>query len=175
MAQPVARSKVRSRKDGSAVPLDDLDRKVLNLMQGQFPLAPRPYAAVAEKAEVTEAEVMARVQRLLDEQPRVQRMPGQRPLAGQVRIGVGTGARIAAPRQLGQPASVRGAEPGLRARADPPDVGKPSLQQHDQHGGDDGRRRPASVTVPSHARIVQRARAQRNGSRPNRDAVVVSP
>ena len=59
--------KVRSRKDGSAVPLDDLDRKLLNLMQGQFPLAPRPYAAVAEKAEVTEAEVMARVQRLLDD------------------------------------------------------------------------------------------------------------
>ena len=57
--------KVRSRKDGSAVPLDDLDRKLLNLMQGQFPLAPRPYAAVAEQAEVTEAEVMARVQRLL--------------------------------------------------------------------------------------------------------------
>ena len=59
--------KVRSRKDGSAVPLDDLDRKLLNLMQGQFPLAPRPYAAVAEKAEVTEDEVMARVQRLLDD------------------------------------------------------------------------------------------------------------
>jgi siroheme decarboxylase len=59
--------KVRARKDGSAVPLDDLDRKLLNLMQGQFPLAPRPYAAVAEKAEVTEAEVMARVQRLLDD------------------------------------------------------------------------------------------------------------
>jgi len=59
--------KVRSRKDGSAVPLDDLDRKLLNLMQGQFPLAPRPYAAVAAKAEVTEAEVMARVQRLLDD------------------------------------------------------------------------------------------------------------
>jgi len=39
--------KVRSRKDGSAVPLDDLDRKLLNLMQGQFPLAPRPYAAAA--------------------------------------------------------------------------------------------------------------------------------
>ena len=59
--------KVRSRKDGSAVPLDDLDRKLLNLMQGQFPLAPRPYAAVAEKAEVTEDEVLARVRRLLDD------------------------------------------------------------------------------------------------------------
>jgi DNA-binding Lrp family transcriptional regulator len=40
---------------------------VLNLMQGSFPLAPRPYAAVAAEAEVTEAEVMARVTRLLDE------------------------------------------------------------------------------------------------------------
>jgi siroheme decarboxylase len=57
--------KARSRKDGSAVPLDDLDRRVLNLMQGQFPLQPRPYAAVAAKAEVTEAEVLARVERLL--------------------------------------------------------------------------------------------------------------
>jgi siroheme decarboxylase len=59
--------KVRSRKDGSAVPLDDLDRKLLNLMQGQFPLQPRPYAAVAAKAEVTEDKVMARVRRLLDD------------------------------------------------------------------------------------------------------------
>ena len=57
--------KARSRKDGSAVPLDDLDRRVLNLMQGSFPLEPRPYAAVAAKAGVTEDEVMARVQRLL--------------------------------------------------------------------------------------------------------------
>ena len=59
--------KVRSRKDGSAVPLDDLDRTLLNLMQGAFPLHPRPFAAVAEKAQITEAEVMARVQRLLDD------------------------------------------------------------------------------------------------------------
>jgi DNA-binding Lrp family transcriptional regulator len=57
--------KVRSRKDGAAVPLDDLDRKLLNLMQGSFPLEPRPYAAVAAKAEVTEEEVMARIKRLL--------------------------------------------------------------------------------------------------------------
>ena len=34
--------KVRSRKDGAAVPLDELDKKLLNLMQGSFPLAPRP-------------------------------------------------------------------------------------------------------------------------------------
>jgi DNA-binding Lrp family transcriptional regulator len=59
--------KVRERKGGSAVPLDDTDRKVLNLMQGSFPLQPRPYAAVAAKAQISEDEVLARVQRLLDD------------------------------------------------------------------------------------------------------------
>jgi DNA-binding Lrp family transcriptional regulator len=59
--------KIRSRKDGAAAPIDDVDRKVLNLMQGKFPLEPKPYAAVAQLAGLTEAEVMARVQRLLDD------------------------------------------------------------------------------------------------------------
>jgi siroheme decarboxylase len=59
--------KTRSRKDGAAIALDDLDRKLLNLMQGSFPLAPRPFAAVADAAEVAESEVLTRVQRLLDE------------------------------------------------------------------------------------------------------------
>src|SRR4051794_41569703 len=36
-------------------------------MQGSFPLESRPYAAVAAAAELTEADVMARVQRLLDD------------------------------------------------------------------------------------------------------------
>ena len=56
-----ATPKVRSRKDGAAVPLDDLDRRLLNLMQGSFPIEPRPYARVAERAEVPEDEVLARV------------------------------------------------------------------------------------------------------------------
>jgi DNA-binding Lrp family transcriptional regulator len=59
--------KVRTRKDGAAVPLDDVDRKLLNLMQGRFPLQPRPYAAVAAEAGIPEEEVLARVQRLLDD------------------------------------------------------------------------------------------------------------
>jgi siroheme decarboxylase len=59
--------KIRSRKDGSAAPIDDVDRKVLNLMQGKFPLQTRPYAAVAQLAGLGEDEVMARVQRLLDD------------------------------------------------------------------------------------------------------------
>jgi DNA-binding Lrp family transcriptional regulator len=65
VARPVA--KVRSRKDGSAVPLDELDKRLLNLLQGSFPLAPRPYAGVAELAGVSEEEVLRRARRLLDE------------------------------------------------------------------------------------------------------------
>ena len=37
-----ARPKLRSRKHGAAIPLDELDKRLLNLMQGQFPIAPRP-------------------------------------------------------------------------------------------------------------------------------------
>ncbi|HEY7933016.1 MAG TPA: AsnC family transcriptional regulator [Solirubrobacteraceae bacterium] len=59
--------KTRSRKDGAAIALDDLDRKLLNLMQGSFPLAPKPYEAVARAAALAEAQVLERVQRLLDE------------------------------------------------------------------------------------------------------------
>jgi DNA-binding Lrp family transcriptional regulator len=49
------------------VPLDELDKKLLNLMQGRFPIEPRPYARVAELAEVPEEEVLRRVQHLIDE------------------------------------------------------------------------------------------------------------
>ncbi len=59
-------AKVRSRKDGSAIPLDDLDRKLLNLLQGRFPLAERPFAHVAQLAEVDEDEVLRRTKRLVD-------------------------------------------------------------------------------------------------------------
>src|SRR5450755_2989154 len=59
--------KLRSRKEGAAIALDDLDKRLLNLMQGQFPIAPRPYQHVASQASITEDEVMARVQRLLEE------------------------------------------------------------------------------------------------------------
>ena len=61
-----AGSKTRSRKDGAAIALDELDRKLLNLMQGSFPIAPRPYRHVAEQGGVSEREVMDRVQHLLD-------------------------------------------------------------------------------------------------------------
>jgi len=63
---PVAQPKVRSRKDGSAIPLDETDKKLLNLMQGSFDLTARPFAHVAQLAGVPEDEVLTRVERLLD-------------------------------------------------------------------------------------------------------------
>jgi DNA-binding Lrp family transcriptional regulator len=62
----MAGMKVRSRRDGAAIPLDEIDKKLLNLMQGSFDLCTRPFAHVAGLAGVPEDEVMARVQRLLD-------------------------------------------------------------------------------------------------------------
>lgn len=59
--------KIRSRKDGAAVPLSDLDRKLLNQMQGSFPLDQRPYARVAEALGIEEAQVMADIKRLLSD------------------------------------------------------------------------------------------------------------
>ena len=62
-----ATPKVRSRKDGAAVPLSDRDRQLLDLMQGSFPIAERPYAEVATAMGISEDEVLADVQRLLDD------------------------------------------------------------------------------------------------------------
>jgi siroheme decarboxylase len=59
--------KLRSRKHGAAIALDDFDKRLLNLMQGSFPIAPRPYQHVAAEAGVTEDEVIERVQRLLEQ------------------------------------------------------------------------------------------------------------
>jgi siroheme decarboxylase len=66
-ARGPASPKLRSRKYGAAIPLDELDKKLLNLMQGKFPLVPRPYEAVAQLAETSEDEVMRRVQHLIGE------------------------------------------------------------------------------------------------------------
>jgi DNA-binding Lrp family transcriptional regulator len=62
----MAGMKVRSRRDGAAIPLDEADKKLLNLMQGSFELTRRPFAHVAGLAGLTEDDVMTRVQRLLD-------------------------------------------------------------------------------------------------------------
>jgi len=62
----MASVKVRSRKGGAAIPLDEADKRLLNLMQGSFALTRRPFVHVAGLAGLTEDDVMARVARLLD-------------------------------------------------------------------------------------------------------------
>ena len=64
---PQPKPKIRSRKDGAAVPLDETDKRLMNLLQSRFPLAAEPFAPVAEEAELDLAETMQRTQRLLDE------------------------------------------------------------------------------------------------------------
>jgi DNA-binding Lrp family transcriptional regulator len=52
------------------VALEDIDRRLLNLMQGSFPIDERPYRHVARLAALdgfAEADAMARVQRLLEQ------------------------------------------------------------------------------------------------------------
>jgi DNA-binding Lrp family transcriptional regulator len=63
----LASLKVRSRKDGAAAPLDELDKRLLNLLQGSFPLSPRPYAEIGRLAGIDEEEVLRRTQRLMDD------------------------------------------------------------------------------------------------------------
>ena len=62
-----ATPKLRSRKDGAARALDDTDRKLLNLLQGSFPLEPRPFARIGELAGLSEDDVLGRTQNLLDD------------------------------------------------------------------------------------------------------------
>jgi siroheme decarboxylase len=61
-----ATPKLRTRTHGAAIPLEDADRRLLNLMQGSFPIAPRPYAGVAELGGLGEEEALARVRHLLE-------------------------------------------------------------------------------------------------------------
>jgi len=62
-----ATPKLRSRKDGAAVPLDDTDKRLMNLLQSSFPLHREPFGEVAAKADLDTEEAMSRTQRLLDE------------------------------------------------------------------------------------------------------------
>ena len=62
----VPQSKARSRKDGSAIPLDETDKRLMNLLQSKFPLDPEPFALLASQAELELDDVLGRTQRLLD-------------------------------------------------------------------------------------------------------------
>ncbi len=62
----VPQSKARSRKDGAAIPLDETDKRLMNLLQSSFPLDPEPFASVAGAAELELDDVLARTKRLLE-------------------------------------------------------------------------------------------------------------
>jgi DNA-binding Lrp family transcriptional regulator len=62
----VPQSKARSRKDGAAIPLDETDKRLMNLLQSSFPLDPEPFALVAAEADLELDDVLGRTQRLLD-------------------------------------------------------------------------------------------------------------
>jgi len=47
--------------------LDELDRAILNQIQSHFPIAARPYQKVGEQVGLSEAEVLCRVGRLMEE------------------------------------------------------------------------------------------------------------
>ncbi|MEN3373105.1 AsnC family transcriptional regulator [Dechloromonas sp. ZS-1] len=47
--------------------LDAVDRRILAELQGDFPICARPYQAAAEGLGISEAELIARLQRLLDD------------------------------------------------------------------------------------------------------------
>ncbi len=59
-------SKARSRKDGAAIPLDEADKRLMNLLQSRFPLRAEPFALLAAEAELDLEDVLARTRRLLE-------------------------------------------------------------------------------------------------------------
>ncbi len=65
-ALKVPQPKLRSRKDGAAIALDETDKRVMNLLQSSFPLDPEPFALLAAEAELEVDELISRTQRLLD-------------------------------------------------------------------------------------------------------------
>ena len=47
--------------------MDEIDKKILNILQKEFPLEERPYLIVAQRLGIGEDDVLSRVQRLKDE------------------------------------------------------------------------------------------------------------
>ena len=45
--------------------MDRVDRRIINGLQGGFPVCPRPYAEAAKRLDLEEAELIARLERLL--------------------------------------------------------------------------------------------------------------
>ena len=46
------------------VPMDEIDRRIINALQGGFPIYPAPYAAAAESIGIDQDDLLRRLQRL---------------------------------------------------------------------------------------------------------------
>jgi siroheme decarboxylase len=67
VAVKVPQSKARSRRDGAAIPLDETDKRLMNLLQSSFPLDPEPFALIAAEAQLELDDVLTRTRRLLEQ------------------------------------------------------------------------------------------------------------
>ena len=47
--------------------MDELDRRIINQLQGGFPVCERPFQEAAEALDTTENELIARIQGMLDD------------------------------------------------------------------------------------------------------------
>jgi DNA-binding Lrp family transcriptional regulator len=47
--------------------MDVVDKKILNILQTEFPLEERPFQIVAEKCGITEEEALSRIQKMKDD------------------------------------------------------------------------------------------------------------
>ncbi len=46
--------------------LSDIDRRIVNALQGDFPISPRPYAEAAARLGLSEADLIERLRRLVE-------------------------------------------------------------------------------------------------------------
>ncbi|GAB6097856.1 siroheme decarboxylase subunit alpha [Desulfatiferula olefinivorans] len=56
-------------------PIDDIDKRIINRIQSEFPICRRPYAAIADELGMTEADVLSRI-RTLKEKGIIRRIGG---------------------------------------------------------------------------------------------------
>jgi DNA-binding Lrp family transcriptional regulator len=47
--------------------MDEIDKKILNILQKEFPLEERPFQIVAEKCGISEEETLSRIQKMKDD------------------------------------------------------------------------------------------------------------
>ncbi|MBK5232170.1 MAG: Lrp/AsnC family transcriptional regulator [Thermoleophilia bacterium] len=58
--------KVRAREGGAAIDLDDVDKRLMNVLQSGFPLVREPFAVMAGEAGISLSETLQRTNRLLE-------------------------------------------------------------------------------------------------------------